>query len=149
MALCPPLSAASASQNPIFVRIVFDCRTADDPAMMPSTMFAMRSQLGRKILATLMCMASLISSRPLLSEEPSKGFASAVDAQGVRHSWSNHKKNPPWIDDAIKTVRPQYPYLGKVAIHYRIWIVSAHSRPKHWFCRESCSDQINRKPHVG
>ena len=83
---------------------------ADDPAMMSSTTFAMRSHLGRKILATLMCVASLISSRLLLSEEPSKGFASAVDAQGVRHSWSNHKKNPPWIDDAIKTVQPQYPY---------------------------------------
>jgi TonB family protein len=72
-----------------------------------------RSELGRRILATLMCVASLISSRPLLSEELSKEFASAVDAQGVRHSWSNHKKNPPWIDDAIYKVRPQYPYEAR------------------------------------
>jgi hypothetical protein len=40
----------------------------------------MRSRVGPKILATLMCVASLISSRLLLSEEFSKGFASAVDA---------------------------------------------------------------------
>jgi TonB family protein len=73
----------------------------------------MRSKLCRKILATVMCMASLVSSRPLLSEEPSKEFPSAVDAQGVRHSWSNHKKNPPWIEDAIYKVKPQYPYEAK------------------------------------
>jgi TonB family protein len=86
----------------------------NDPAIMRLTISAMRSQLGRKILATLMCMASLVSSRPLLSEEPSKEFASAVDAQGVRHSWRKHgRKNPPWIDDAIKKVKPQYPYEAR------------------------------------
>jgi TonB family protein len=73
-----------------------------------------RSELGRKILVTLMCMASLLVSRQLLSEEPSKWRGSAaVDAQGVHHSWSNHKKNPPWIDDAIKTIQPQYPYEAR------------------------------------
>ena len=67
----------------------------------------MTSQLGRKILAALMCVASVISSRPLLSEEPS---GSAVDAQGVRHYWREHgSKNPPWFDDAIKKVSPRYP----------------------------------------
>jgi TonB family protein len=77
------------------------------------TIRAMRTQLGRKILVTLMCMASLMSSGPLLSEEPSKEFASAMDARGVRHSWSNHKKSPSWIDDAIKTVQPQYPFEAR------------------------------------
>ena len=72
---------------------------------------AMRSQLGLKILATLMCMASLISSRPLLSQDVSKLPGSAVDAHGVRHYWSEPgKKKAPWIEDAIKKVRPQYPY---------------------------------------
>ena len=68
----------------------------------------MTSQLGRKILTALVCVASLISSRPLLSEEPS---GSAVDAQGVRHYWREQgsKKNAPWIDDAIKKVSPRYP----------------------------------------
>jgi TonB family protein len=67
----------------------------------------MTSQLGRKILTALVCVASLISSRPLLSEEPS---GSAVDAQGVRHYWREHgSKNPPWFDDAIKKVSPRYP----------------------------------------
>jgi TonB family protein len=67
-------------------------------------------QLDRKILATLMCMASLVSSRPLLSEEPSNLQASAVDAQGVRHSSGEHgKKKAPWSDDAIYCPRPLYP----------------------------------------
>ncbi len=78
------------------------------------TIPAMRSQLGRKILATLMCMASLISLRPLLSQDASKLPGSAVDAHGVRHYWSDHdRKNPPWIDDAIKKVKPQYPYEAR------------------------------------
>ncbi len=73
-----------------------------------------RPQLSSRILATLMCIASLISSPPLLSEELSIGPGSAVDAQGVRHHWSNHGgKNPPWIDDAIKKVAPQYPYEAR------------------------------------
>jgi TonB family protein len=67
----------------------------------------MTSQLGRKILTALVCVASLISSRPLLSEEP---FPSAVDAQGVRHYWREHgSKNPPWFGDIIKKVSPRYP----------------------------------------
>jgi TonB family protein len=90
---------------------------ADDPAMMSSTMFAMRSQLGRKILATLMCIASLISSRPLLSDDPSKELGSAVDAQGVLHRGSEYhkqgKKNPPWMEDRIYAPRPQYPYEAR------------------------------------
>ena len=77
------------------------------------TIPTMRSQLGRKILATLMCMASLLSSRPLLSQDASQLPGSSVDVQGVRHSWSNHKKNPPWMDDAIKKVPFQYPYEAR------------------------------------
>ena len=70
-----------------------------------------RPQLSSRILATLMCIASVISSPPLLSQELSIGPGSAVDAQGVRHHWSNHAgKIPPWMDDAIKKVWPQYPY---------------------------------------
>jgi len=69
----------------------------------------MRSQLGRKILAMLMCVASLIS--PVLSQDASKLPGSAVDAHGVRHYWREPgKKKAPWIEDAIKKVRPQYPY---------------------------------------
>lgn len=74
----------------------------------------MTSQLGRKILTALMCVASLISSHPLLSEESSEAFPSAVDAQGVRHYWREHgSKNPPWFDDAIKKVSPRYPYEAR------------------------------------
>jgi TonB family protein len=73
-----------------------------------------RPQLGIKILATTMCIASLISSPLLLSEELSSGPGSAVDAQGARHHPSDHgRKNPPWIDDAIKKVAPQYPYEAR------------------------------------
>jgi TonB family protein len=75
----------------------------------------MISQLGRKILASLMCMASLIVSHPLLSEQPSQlPGSSAVDAQGVRHHWSGRGRNgPPWFHDAIYAPGPQYPYEAR------------------------------------
>jgi len=106
-----------------------------------------RPQLSSRILATLMCIASLISSPPLLSEELSIGPGSAVDAQGVRHHWSNHGgKNPPWIDDAIKKVAPQYPYEARSRHQTGSGLFSDHSKPEHWFRHESYSDQINRVP---
>jgi hypothetical protein len=78
----------------------------------------MRSQLGRKILALLMCMASLISSRPLLSQDASKWWlGSAVDAHGVRHYGSEYRKQgrkkAPWMEDRIYAPRLQYPYEAR------------------------------------
>jgi len=72
-------------------------------------------QLSRKIFAVLMCIASLIASHPLLSQEFSKSpGSSAVDVQGVRHHWSDYdRKMVPWIGDAIYAPRPQYPYEAR------------------------------------
>ena len=74
----------------------------------------MRSQLGRKILATLMCMASLVSSRPLLSQDASNRLSSAVDAHGVRHYGSEYgTKKAPWMEDRTYAPKPQYPDEAK------------------------------------
>ena len=72
-------------------------------------------QLVRKILASLMCIASLIASHPLLSQDFSKlPGSSAVDAQGVRHRWSEYgRRMVPWVDDATYAPRPQYPYEAR------------------------------------
>jgi len=59
-------------------------------------------------------MASLISTRPVLSDDPSKWLSSGVDAQGIRHHGSDYvRKRAPWMDDAIKTVAPRYPYEAR------------------------------------
>jgi TonB family protein len=79
-----------------------------------SSIPAMRSQLGRKILATLMCTASLIASHPLLSQGAYKLPSSAVDAIGVRHYESEYgRQKPPWIVDRAYAPVPQYPDEAK------------------------------------
>jgi TonB family protein len=68
--------------------------------------------LTHKLPASLVCMASLIASQPLLSQDFSKlPGGSAVDAQGVRHRYDT--KTVPWIRDEIYAPRPQYPYEAR------------------------------------
>jgi TonB family protein len=72
------------------------------------------SHLSRKIVASLMCVASLVAPYPLLSDDPSRWLSSAVDAQGIRHHGSDYgRKRAPWMDDAIKAVAPRYPYEAR------------------------------------
>jgi len=56
----------------------------------------------------------MLVPHPLLSDDPSKWLSSAVDAQGIRHRGSDYgRKRAPWMDDAIKTVAPRYPYEAR------------------------------------
>jgi TonB family protein len=75
----------------------------------------MSSSLTCKISASLVSMASLIASHALLSQDFSKlPGSSAVDAQGVRHRWSDYGgRMLPWIRDAIYAPRPQYSYEAR------------------------------------
>ena len=46
------------------------------------------------------------------------GHSSAVDAKGVRHYDSDYpKKVPPWIEDRIKAVFPEYPSYDRLKRH--------------------------------
>jgi TonB family protein len=75
----------------------------------------MSSSLSRKIAALLVCTASFVASQLLLSQDFSKSpGSSAVDAQGVRHRWSEYgRRMAPWIHDAVYAPRPQYPYEAR------------------------------------
>src|SRR3954468_7109866 len=38
----------------------------------------------------------------------------AVDAKGVWHNGSDYpRKHPPWLDDVLKSVGPEYPYQDR------------------------------------
>src|SRR5437879_1305668 len=43
---------------------------------------------------------------------------SAVDAKGVRHNGDDYpRKHPPWLDDRVKAVAPDYPYSERARRH--------------------------------
>jgi TonB family protein len=42
----------------------------------------------------------------------------AVDAKGVRHNGNDYpSKHPPWLDEVVKTVAPDYPHLDQAQRH--------------------------------
>ena len=70
----------------------------------------------RPITIGLAFIAVLISSPALKAQGRSGWLSGAVDAQGVRHPGSdypNYPKGGPWMDDAVKTVFPDYPYTAR------------------------------------
>jgi TonB family protein len=73
----------------------------------------MRSSLVRSTIANLALLVMLVSSPTLRAQQRGDPLSSAVDAKGVRHRGSNYVGPAPWIDDAIKTVAPNYPYEAR------------------------------------
>lgn|SRR5262249_14003886 len=72
---------------------------------------AIRQFVAAIILAVV--FPALVSSTPvILSQQFSSRWASsAVDAKGVRHQASEYPKgHAPWIEDEVKTVKPDYSY---------------------------------------
>lgn len=42
----------------------------------------------------------------------------AVDAKGVRHNGNTYaRRHPPWLDDILRTVAPEYPYNDRAQRH--------------------------------
>lgn len=59
-------------------------------------------------------------SEILWNHSPGRSFAnsSAVDANGVRHRGVDYgSKRPPWLQDVIKTVAPDYPDRDRIFRH--------------------------------
>ena len=73
----------------------------------------MRSPLVRSTIAHVGLLVVLISLPTLSAQHRGDPLSSAVDAKGVRHRGSNYVGPAPWIDDAIKTVAPNYPYEAR------------------------------------
>jgi len=70
--------------------------------------------LSRKIIVIIACLARWVSPQPVKAQVPSAWLSSAVDGRGVRHQARDYgEKHPPWMDDAIKTVAPEYPYEAR------------------------------------
>jgi TonB family protein len=68
-----------------------------------------------KIIVIMAYLALWTSPQAVKAQVPSAGLSTAVDAQGVRHQARDYGagKHPPWMDDAIKTVAPEYPYEAR------------------------------------
>jgi TonB family protein len=73
----------------------------------------LRSSLVCSTIARVGLVVVLISSPTLRAQHRGDPLSSAVDSKGVRHRARNYVGPPPWIDDAIKTVAPNYPYEAR------------------------------------
>src|SRR5947207_2012979 len=68
---------------------------------------------ARMLMMVCFGAASLLSL-PSRTQGLSKWVSSAVDAKGVRNQESDYpKRYAPWMDDAIKTVKPDYSYTDR------------------------------------
>jgi TonB family protein len=73
-------------------------------------------KLVAAIILTVAISAAPVSSAPvILSKQFSRQWASsAMDAKGGRHQASEYpKEHVPWIQDEVKTVKPDYPYTER------------------------------------
>src|SRR5437588_2915793 len=67
----------------------------------------MKRHVPSLLLAGLLALAILPT---LYAEQRGDPLSSAVDAKGVRHRGSDYVGRVPWMADAIKKQRPDYPY---------------------------------------
>ena len=59
-------------------------------------------------------LAGMFIAPPALTAQGRSNWLSgAVDAKGVRYRGSDYPKGGMWMDDAIKTVPPEYPYAAR------------------------------------
>src|SRR6266496_990826 len=54
--------------------------------------------------------AALLVPVMLHAQGPSTSLSGAVDSRGIRHRGSDYIGWAPWMNDAVKTVTPDYPY---------------------------------------
>jgi TonB family protein len=70
--------------------------------------------LAHKSIVITVCVVQWVAPQPVKAQAPSARLSSAVDGRGVRHEGRDYgDKHPPWMDDAIKTVAPEYPYEAR------------------------------------
>ena len=51
------------------------------------------------------------------SFHPYSHRGSAVDLKGVRHQGSEYSGNPPWLNDRVRSIAPEYPYDERLYRH--------------------------------
>ena len=67
----------------------------------------------RNAVACVMCTAALSLAPTLKAQQRGVTPSSAVDARGIRYRASNNAGLPPWIADAVRKRRPDYPYKNR------------------------------------
>jgi TonB family protein len=80
---------------------------------------------SRPSAATLAAVLFVLGSLMLCGQAQSgayfglgAGHSSAVDAKGVRHFDNGYRNRPPpWIEDSIRAVAPEYPYQDRSQGH--------------------------------
>src|ERR1044071_3935812 len=80
---------------------------------------------SRPLAATFAAVLFVLESLVLCAEAQSgayfglgAGHSSAVDAKGVRHFDNGYRNRPPpWIEDGIRAVAPEYPYSDRSKGH--------------------------------
>ena len=70
----------------------------------------MRSMGVRRTIAKVALLVMFIFSLTLRAQQRGDPLSSAVDAKGVRHRGGDYVGPMPWMTDAIKKRRPDYPY---------------------------------------
>src|SRR5712691_6736575 len=73
--------------------------------------------LSRTSIVTLLVSCSTPPPGSSAEFHPYSHKTSAVDANGVSHSGSDYTGNPPWLDDRVDAVAPQYPYTDRLYRH--------------------------------
>src|SRR6266404_2501707 len=64
------------------------------------------------------CLLLPLDLRAQVSAYLSSGGTRAVDARDVRHDGNTYpRKHPPWLDDIVKTARPDYSYADRSQHH--------------------------------
>ena len=63
------------------------------------------------------CFAAFLSFQVSKAEQRGDALASAVDAQGIRHRGGQYVGILPWIADAIRKRKPDYPYKERTQHH--------------------------------
>ena len=69
--------------------------------------------LMRRIILGVVLIATFSLPAVLKAQGRSSWNSGAVDAKGIRHRGSDYPKGGVWMDDAIKTVPPEYPYAAR------------------------------------
>jgi TonB family protein len=80
-------------------------------------MIFMKRSFARNAVVFVVAAAVLFSFHVLKAEQRGDALASAVDARGIRHRGSQYVGLLPWIADAVRKRKPDYPYKERTQHH--------------------------------
>lgn len=82
---------------------------------LPLTLFVISGMLSLVLSSSVHAQKNSASLQAYF--QPYIHQTSAVDAKGICHQGSDYAGNPPWLDDRLKSVAPEYPYSERLHRH--------------------------------